>query len=686
MKCKLSKLFFLALLGAFSLKGAAQDAEGRKKIVKDYDLNYLNKIAQDFSDKFKVNYEKALKVASEKSLPVEGMYENGAYYALKGIDEETGNLLYYKTYNNTNERSSVQTARAQHLYNEGSLGINIQGQGMILGIWDGGQPQASHQNLGISRVTNKDGQTTTNSGQSGIDHATHVAGTMIGSGLNKIEARGLAFQGFLWANTWTNDIAEMTTQAAQGLLVSNHSYGADLANFVDNPGIFGRYTAESRAVDVVTSNAPNYLPVYAAGNDRSGVNGTSTLLNSTKGGYDLMAFDAVSKNAVVVAAIEGFTTYTGASSAVMSSFSQWGPTDDFRIKPDISSKGVDVYSSSMPTVTSVNVYGLKDGTSMAAPSVTGVFALWQQYFKKLNTLRGLENMTAASVKALMAHTASQAGAYRLRGSNQVLVSQPGPNPIFGWGVINAEGGAQILKDAFKSNPTAVFKELELASGQEYVLNVTLDGTEQLNATIAWTDLPSNPVSGTDSSVSLLVNDLDLRVYLPSDTTMSNPILPYALNKSWANMYTTKADNNVDPIEKINYYSELSGLARAGVYKIKVTHKGNSLSGGKQKFTLIVSGGVVSFDESASSQNVTFKDLKVYPNPVNDVLNISGDIAEIENAKVAVFDMLGKKVYENASLFNFSGDASIDVSYFNSGVYIVEISNGNKVETKKIVVK
>ena len=106
--------------------------------------------------------------------------------------------MYYKTYNNTNQRSSVQTARAQHLYNEGSLGINIQGQGMILGIWDGGQPQASHQNLGISRVTNKDGQTTTNSGQSGIDHATHVAGTMIGSGLNKIEARGLAFQGFLW--------------------------------------------------------------------------------------------------------------------------------------------------------------------------------------------------------------------------------------------------------------------------------------------------------------------------------------------------------------------------------------------------------------------------------------------------------------------------------------------------------
>ena len=264
MKCKLSKLFFLALIGAFSLKGYSQNEAERKKIVQDYDLNYLNKLSKEFGDSFYANYEKALIVANQNNLPIEGVYPDGAYFSLKGIDEANGKLLYFKTFNNTTQKSSVQTTRSQHLYSGGSLGINIQGQGMTLGIWDGGQPQASHQNLGIARVTNKDGQNTTNAGQGGINHATHVAGTMIGNGTVVSNAKGIASEAYLWANTWTNDISEMTSQAAQGLLVSNHSYGADLSSFVNDPGIFGRYTSEARAVDVVTSNAPNYLPVYAA--------------------------------------------------------------------------------------------------------------------------------------------------------------------------------------------------------------------------------------------------------------------------------------------------------------------------------------------------------------------------------------------------------------------------------------
>lgn len=686
MKCKLSKLFFLALIGAFSFNGNAQNAEGRKKIVQDYDLSKLNKLSKEFEDKFKVNYAKALEVAKEKNLPIDGVYENGSYFALKGINEETGELLYYKTYNNTPLKSSVQTARAQHLYQGGSLGIIVQGEGMTLGIWDGGQPQASHQNLGITRVVNKDNDNTpTSAGQDGVDHATHVAGTMIGNGTYNSDARGLAFKGNLWANTWLNDISEMTSQAAQGLLVSNHSYGANLAQFVNDPGVFGRYTPESRAVDVVTSNAPNYLPVYAAGNDRSGVNGTSTLLNPARGGYDLMAFDAVSKNAVVVAAIDGFTNYAGSESAVMSTFSQWGPTDDFRIKPDISAKGVDVFSSGMPYVTSVNVYSVKDGTSMAAPSVTGVFALWQQYFKELNTFEGLENMRAASLKALMAHTASHAGSYKLRGSNQMLVSQPGPNPIFGWGVINAQGGAKVLQDAFSENSTAVFEELQLTNGQEYLLDVKIDGTEELNVTIAWTDLPSDPVSATDSSNSLLINDLDLRVYLPGDIAMQNPVMPYMLNKNWSSLHAIKGDNNVDPIEKVNYYSDFDGFPEPGIYKIKVSHKG-TLVGANQKFTLVVSGGVVAYGGSVSTKENEFKGLTIYPNPASNVINISANYDDINDAKVSIFDMVGKKVYFNNSLFAFSGEGSVDVSNFNRGVYIVEIEKGAKVETKKIVIK
>lgn len=675
MKCKLSKLFFLALVGAISVKGYSQTEAERKKITEGYDLNYLSQLSKDFSEKYQVNYAKALEVVKDRNLPISGVNESGSYFSLKGIDEETGDILYYQTSNNGTTNSSVQTARTANLYQGGSLGINVQGQGMIVGIWDGGQPQAGHENLGVSRVTNKDGQYVTSNdpdrSQRGIDHATHVSGTMMGNGSGNIRARGLAFNAYLWSNTWDNDNAEMVTQAAQGLLVSNHSYGIDNSIYVDNPGIFGRYTSESRGIDVITFNADKYLPVIAAGNDRNGiyVNGSTVYLNSGKSGSDLLTHEAVAKNPVVVAAVEGITEYTSTSASsnnvVMSDFSQWGPTDDFRVKPDISAKGVAVFSSNMPSANSINSYASYPGTSMAAPAVSAVFTLWQQYHNSLWPTKGY--MKAATVKALMAHTASEAG------------SAEGPDGKFGWGLINAEGGAQVLKSA-KAN-TAVVKELVLENGSEYTLNVVLDGSSPLTATIAWTDKESAPVGSTDSTASLLVNDLDLRVVRPNGVE----VLPWALNKSFASQFAGRMDNNVDPIEKVTYYGAASGVAGAGDYVVKVKHKG-ALNGGSQKFSIIVSGGVVSFNDTVGVEKFVFDDLKIYPNPANDVINLSSDFASIENAKISIFDILGKKVYSNDALFESVGDASIDISNLKTGVYMVEILKDNKIETRKIIKK
>lgn len=672
MKCKLSKLFFLALVGAISVKGYSQTEEERKKIVDGYDLNLINQLSQRFNKEYNEGYAKALEIANEKKLPISGTTKDGAAFSLKGIDSETGELLYYKTFNNTATKSSVQTARAQHLYSGGSLGLNLQGQGMILGIWDGGQPQASHPNLGVSRISNKDNAPVGT--QTGIDHATHVAGTMIGNGSSQITARGIAFNGYLWANKWDDDDSEMAAQAGQGLLVSNHSYGIDNVAYVNQPNIFGRYNQAARNLDEMLYLADKYLPVFAAGNDRLGVevNGVLTPLNPTKGGFDLMVNETVAKNAVVVAAIEGFTEYTAPLDVVMSSFSQWGPTDDYRIKPDISAKGVAVYSSNMPQPNSVNSYASYPGTSMAAPAVTAVFALWQQYFNQLWPVQAA--MRSASLRALMAHTASQAYS---PGDSTV----PGPNAKFGWGVINAEGGAKVLKDAKLGK--AIFKELTLVSGQEYELLVTLDGSAPLTATIAWTDKPGNVVSGTDSTNSVLINDLDLRVIRPTSGANS-VVFPYALKQSTTQRYAEQVDNSVDNIEKVEYAGPATGLASAGIYRIKVTHKGQSLDSGSQKFTLVVSGGVIG--ETVGVEKINFTDLKIYPNPASEILNISADIASIEGAVVSIYDMLGKKVYQNNSLFVFDGEASIDVSSFESGVYLVEILKENKIETKKIIIK
>lgn len=686
MKCKLSKLFFLTLVGAMTVNVQAQTDEEMKNISSGYDLKMSERLGAELKKKYEESYAKGLQIVKEKGLPVSGITPEGNVFSLKGVDSETGDVIYYQSFNNSSTDSSRQTARAQHLYSGGSLGINIQGSGMRLGIWDGGQPQANHENLGVTRTINKDadleisGDAETRQG--GRNHATHVAGTMIGNGPVS-KAKGIAFDGIVWSNTWENDNVEMRQQASAGLLVSNHSYGIGNSSYVNNPSIFGRYDSSARDIDELLFIHDKYQPSYAAGNDRDGVSGmpSGTLLNTSKLGFDQLKNESVAKNTVVVGAIYGFTDYTGATDVRMTTFSQWGPTDDFRVKPDIVAKGYDVYSSSFPTADSRNKYNSYPGTSMATPSVTAVFALWQQYSKVLWPF-GLKDQSltdtylySSTIRALMAHTASPA---RERNDNY----SDGPNARFGWGVINAEGGAKVMKDAKQGR--AVLKEIELQNGQVYELNVILDGTAPLTATIAWTDKQGEDVSIEDSRNSVLVNDLDLRVVRPNGSIL----MPWSLAKtSMINPRPVRdVDNNVDNIEKIDFTIDLLGGAPAGEYKIKVSHKG-VLDSGMQRFSLVVSGGVVSFSEpSLGTDDFEISNLKLYPNPANDILNISADFNSIENASLKMFDLLGKLVYENDTLFKFSSDATINVSSFSPGVYMLQLSKDGKVDTRKVVVK
>ena len=70
---------------------------------------------------------------------------------------------------------------------------------------------------------------------------------------------------------------------------------------------------------------------------------------------------------------------------------------------------------------------------------------------------------------------------------------------------------------------------------------------------------------------------------------------------------------------------------------------------------------LSFNELFSSQ------IKVYPNPVETKLNISGLNAVV---KATVFDMLGKRQLQSEVL------NSLDVSHLKSGLYMVEIRDEN----------
>ncbi|ARV13969.1 S8 family serine peptidase [Polaribacter sp. SA4-12] len=75
-------------------------------------------------------------------------------------------------------------------------------------------------------------------------------------------------------------------------------------------------------------------------------------------------------------------------------------------------------------------------------------------------------------------------------------------------------------------------------------------------------------------------------------------------------------------------------------------------------------------------------LMVYPNPTIDSFNISLDTENLNDFTIQVFNILGKKVLEKVN----SNSRTVDISFLESGVYILKISKDNQHKTLKLIKK
>ncbi len=463
-------------------------------------------------------------------------------------------IPYYYSLHNEQARSTTGVEYFQTGPGE-VLGLN--GRGVSIGVWDGGTVRDTHVEF-ERRLLNivPDGLS---------NHATHVSGTIGAGGINEI-ARGMAPKSTLRAfYAFNNDIGPMADEAANGLILSNHSYGLITGWHLNNGEWqwfgstpdeelrFGWYGNDSRAIDNIAYNAPNYLIVWSAGNDRDDI-GDGT--RPGDGPYDCIGPEGTAKNNLVVGAITGFFEYEGPESADISGFSSWGPVDDGRIKPDIVGDGVNLFS---PASSGDEAYTTLSGTSMSAPNVTGSLALLQQLYDSLHG----EYMTSAALKAMAIHTAREAG------------SHPGPDYTFGWGILNIVDGVKVIMHE-NDNDTLIIDAV-LSEGQMDEYTLLSDGSSEITATIVWTDPPANiGEQGTDELK--LLNDLDLRA-VSSQATFE----PWILDPVRPSAAAKRGDNFRDNVEKIQI-NEVS----PGVYRFTVSHK-NTLTNGSQRYALIVTG-------------------------------------------------------------------------------------------------
>ncbi|MAP53572.1 GEVED domain-containing protein [Altibacter sp.] len=543
----------------------AQTPTEREKITSRYDVQALDQLESSLRSKATLQKQEAATIAQQRNLEQRLILPDGGIAELQYIAPD-GSPIYYRTFN---VNAAIST-RANYLNSGGGLGLSLDGQSMICYVWDGGHARVSHQEYdgpgGTNRVTVEDAAS--EGGTQLNYHAAHVTGTITASGV-QANAKGMAPHSRVRGYMWNDDKAEATAAAAAGMLLSNHSYGYRSDLVPDY--YFGAYITESRDWDQIMYNAPYYLMVVAGGNDgnNNGYNGAPLDGNSA---YDKLTGHSTSKNNLVVANgqdanIDGSGNLI---SVTISSSSSEGPTDDYRIKPDITGNGTSVTSTYDSSNTA---YGTISGTSMASPNVAGTLLLLQQHAN--NTFGNY--MRAATLKGLALHTADDAG-------------PTGPDAVYGWGLLNAKRAAEAIT---AEGVNSKIEELTLTAGQTYTITVDSDGVNDLMASISWTDPAGTATTQTNSNTPRLVNDLDIRVSKGGTT-----YFPYRLTGVTTNGL---GDNNVDPFERISV-----GNA-SGTYTITITHKG-SLSGGSQNYSLIVTGiidsGAVCTATTPSNVNVS----------------------------------------------------------------------------------
>lgn len=84
-----------------------------------------------------------------------------------------------------------------------------------------------------------------------------------------------------------------------------------------------------------------------------------------------------------------------------------------------------------------------------------------------------------------------------------------------------------------------------------------------------------------------------------------------------------------------------------------------------------------FDEAAASVDTfLLSQIRVYPNPTSDVINITG-IEHIDGLKL--YDLTGKLIMSTSKL-------QFSVQHLQSGVYLLELKLGETTKTEKIVIK
>lgn len=430
-------------------------------------------------------------------------------------------VLYIQPKFNPSKLSNSQAVgytNAEKAHQPTSIGgYNLLGDGMTVGVGDDANP--IHIDY-IDRVTSFNPS-------AGNEHGNHTTGTVGGNGIVDQRYRGFAPHVHLIEDYFEQIISNAPNYYNNfDMIATNNSY----AMIVGNCNYAGTYDVYSAYLDQQAADLPHVLNCFAAGND-----GALNCTPYTSGYATVAGSYQTAKDVLTVGAI-GLTRNTE-----YYKFSR-GPVKDGRIKPEITAMGYKLISTWKN-----NGYASDNGTSMSTPNVTGGATLLYERYKQLHSSQDAPN---ALIKLLLMNGADD-------------IAQPGPDYHYGFGLMNLGRSLTMLDSSHY-----FVDSIQTSQQQTFTFSVP-SNTSVAKIMLYWDDPAASPMSTAN-----LVNDLDLSVVSPGNTTT----LPLILNPSPSQV----SANAVQGVDHTNNVEQVTlNSPSSGTYTIKVN--GYDVPQGPQKY-------------------------------------------------------------------------------------------------------
>lgn len=482
------------------------------------------------------------------------------------------------------------------------------GAGELVGIIDSGIDQTHPDLQGrVRRVAVVPGGSEVDQ----VGHGTHVAGIIAGdgtaSGKARRKVRGMAPAAELCVLGIVGDdrrlllppdIGDLLCQVADmGAKIINLSWGTPIASVYENGAM---------AVDTFVRKHPDVLVVIAAGNAGAAPHGQPSLYT--------IGTPATAKNAIAVGACcstrpefatETWKDYGPAKFPAAptcnltvtgdpdlpAAFSSRGPTDSDSVGPDLLAPGTAILAARAagvpdrmfwrPYAKHKGHYAFNNGTSMAAPVVTGAAAILRQHLRR----NGLANPSAALLKALLIAATDRLPWTRLPDEEADFGY---PDFDQGYGRLNL---ASILPTSAPTQRALCYRDVADDSQDALEARAPADTTHKAVRAYRFSvrDGAATPLrialTWSDYSVRALQNNLSLNVQCPGAKQMvGNPDHRWLMPKTAYLDLGLRAGlpdrrNNVQRIEVPD--------PQAGPYRIRVLAENTLFP--PQGYALVVSG-------------------------------------------------------------------------------------------------